>query len=120
MNISTGKIYLLSLENGLFSIITELNKDDDLKNEIKRCFYSYDKIAITSIKEDGSSLFKMLSFYDELESIDIENLFQSLEILKVNIKYDIIGSRLSNFKRIDSYCDTNFAEVFSNIIAKNQ
>ena len=126
MNISTDKIYLLGLKNGLFSVITEFNEDDDVNSQIqsnsslRNNFYYYENIALASIKEDGSSLFKMISFYDEIESIDIENSFQSLETLKVNPKYDIIGSRLYTFKKIDIYCDTNFAEVYSNIIDKNQ
>jgi hypothetical protein len=120
INISTNKIYLLGISGGIFYLTTELNEGDDIKSKIKRCFCSYDKMAITSIKEDGSSLFKMISFYDEIESIDIENSFQSLETLKVNPKYDIISSRLYTFKKIDIYCDTNFAEVYSNIIDKNQ
>ena len=62
----------------------------------------------------------MISFYNEIESIDIENLFQSLETLKASLKYDIIGSRLHTFKKLDIYCGTNFAEVYSNIIDKNQ
>lgn len=57
INISTNKIYFLGISNGAFNLITELNKGDDIKSEIKRCFYSYHTIAITSIKEDGSSLF---------------------------------------------------------------
>lgn len=120
INISTNKIYFLGISNGAFNLITELNKGDDIKNEIKRCFYSFDSIAITSIKDDGSSLFKMIGFCDELESIDIESLFQSLETLKANLKYDIIGSRLHTFKKLDIYCETNFAEVFLGIMAKNQ
>ena len=120
INISTNKIYLLDVSGGVFNLITELKEGDDIKNEIKRCFYSYHTIAITSIKEDGSSLFKMISFYNEIESIDIENLFQSLETLKASLKYDIIGSRLHTFKKLDIYCGTNFAEVYSNIIDKNQ
>lgn len=124
MNISTNKIYFLGISNGAsngaFNLITELNKGDDIKNEIKRCFYSFDSIAITSIKDDGSSLFKIFNFCDELESIDIESLFQSLETLKANLKYDIIGSRLHTFKKLDIYYETNFAKVFLGIMAKNQ
>ena len=120
INISTNKIYLLGVSGGVFYLKAELNEGDDIKSEIKRCFCSYDKMAITDIKEDGSSLFKMINFYDEIESIDIENLFQSLETLKSNPKYDFIGSRLYTFKKIDIYCGTNFAEVYLGIIAKNQ
>lgn len=32
MNISTDKIYLLGLKNGLFSVITEFNEDDDVNS----------------------------------------------------------------------------------------
>lgn len=124
MNISTDKIYLLGLKNGLFNIITEFNEDDDVNSQIqsnsslRNNFYSYENIALASIKKDGSSLFRIYVPFEEIP--EIESLFQSMESLKVNSKYDFIGSRLYTFKRIDSYCDTNFAEVYSSIIDKNQ
>ena len=124
MNISTDKIYLLGLKNGLFNIITEFNEDDDVNSQIqsnsslRNNFYSYENIALASIRKDGSSLFRIYVPFEEIP--EIESLFQSMESLKVNSKYDFIGSRLYTFKRIDSYCDTNFAEVYSNIIDKNQ
>lgn len=43
-----------------------------------------------------------------------------MESLKANSKYDFMGSRLYTFKRIDSYCGTNFAEVYLGTIDKNQ
>lgn len=124
MNISTDKIYLLGLKNGLFNIITEFSEDDDVNSQIqsnsslRNNFYSYENIALASIKKDGSSLFRIYVPFEEIP--EIESLFQSMESLKVNSKYDFIGSRLYTFKRIDSYCDTNFADVYSNIIDKNQ
>lgn len=124
MNISTDKIYLLGLKNGLFNIITEFNEDDDVNSQIqsnsslRNNFYSYENIALASIKKDGSSLFRIYVPFEEIP--EIESLFQSMESLKVNSKYDFIGSRLYTFKRIDSYCDTNFADVYSSIIDKNQ
>ena len=118
MNISTDKIYLLGLKNGLFSMIAEFNEDDDVSNQIQSNsslrdhFYHYENIALASIKKDGSSLFRIYVPFEQIT--DIESKFQSMEL------HNLVGSRLHNFKRIDSYCDTNFAEVFSNIIAKNQ
>lgn len=116
MNISTDKIYLLGLKNGLFSVITEFNEDDDVNSQIqsnsslRNNFYYYENIALASIKKDGSSLFRIYVPFQEIP--EIENLFQPME--------SFMGSRLCTFKRIDSYCGTNFAEVYSNIIDKNQ
>lgn len=124
MNISTDKIYLLGLKNGLFSVITEFNEDDDVNSQIqsnsslRNNFYYYENIALASIKKDGSSLFRIYVPFEEIP--EIESLFQPMESLKANSKYNFIGSRLYTFKRIDSYCDTNFADVYSSIINKNQ
>lgn len=57
MNISTDKIYLLGLKNGLFSVITEFNEDDDVNSQIqsnsslRNNFYYYENIALASIKK---------------------------------------------------------------------
>lgn len=124
MNISTDKIYLLGLKNGLFSVITEFNEDDDVNSQIqsnsslRNNFYYYENIALASIKKDGSSLFRIYVPFEEIP--EIESLFQPMESLKANSKYDFMGSRLCTFKRIDSYCGTNFAEVYLGTIDKNQ
>jgi hypothetical protein len=124
MNISTDKIYLLGLKNGLFSVITEFNEDDDVNSQIqsnsslRNNFYYYENIALASIKKDGSSLFRIYVPFQEIP--EIESLFQPMESLKANSKYDFMGSRLYTFKRIDSYCGTNFAEVYLGTIDKNQ
>lgn len=69
-------------------------------------------------KKDGSSLFRIYVPFQEIP--EIESLFQPMESLKANSKYDFMGSRLYTFKRIDSYCGTNFAEVYLGTIDKNQ
>jgi len=67
---------------------------------------------------NGSSLFRIYVPFEEIP--EIESLFQPMESLKANSKYDFMGSRLYTFKRIDSYCGTNFAEVYLGTIDKNQ